>query len=365
MGFNSAAPRPESPPPRSCAAAWGGSSGGDLLGLDPGHGAQVEAAPGSSPLAAASGARGSCQAAPPGGRTRQRCSVVPRKGHQICQARFAFSEAKLAVTNHSIIVHVPQYSFQEDLLHDVGRHSVNDFVELIAEAIGHLDSLLLESVNYISLNEVGKAEGILLQVKNALDEGAGEVALQEMVMKFYQVIRHRTKIDNKVSKKLFYRKQDLCQIISNVLTIHETNMPCPNLSSLAKYTLRCKIEAVDSMSYEFPNAEHQVLKLQNYKEVKGHLNLLFCVTDAWLLAVCDVALGSCLDLYEDYSLNNAPSGYNSVHGVCIAADISSGFQDDEFVEKILQIKIRYVVKFCRAEVKKSISACYWDGTGAR
>lgn len=42
-------------------------------------------------------------------------------------------------------------------------------------------------------------------------------------------------------------------------------MPCPNLSSLAEYcTLRCKIEAVDSMSYEFLNSE-QVLKLQNYK----------------------------------------------------------------------------------------------------
>lgn len=46
-----------------------------------------------------------------------------------------------------------------------------------------------------------------------------------------------------------------------------------------------------------------------------------------LLAVCDVALGSCLDLYErDYSLNDAPSGFDSVHGVRKTADISSDFE---------------------------------------
>ena len=43
------------------------------------------------------------------------------KGHQICQASFALSEATLAVTNH-LIFHVPWHSFQEDLLYDLARH---------------------------------------------------------------------------------------------------------------------------------------------------------------------------------------------------------------------------------------------------
>lgn len=59
---------------------------------------------------------------------------------------------------------------------------------------------------------MSKAEGILLPVKNAMDEGAVEVALQEMMMEFYQVIHHKTEIDYKVSKKLLSRKQDLCQV---------------------------------------------------------------------------------------------------------------------------------------------------------
>ncbi|KAM6287034.1 LOW QUALITY PROTEIN: protein mono-ADP-ribosyltransferase PARP4 [Spheniscus humboldti] len=307
---------------------------------------------------------------------------------------------------------------------------VSDFVELIwAEAIGHLHSLLLESVNNISLNDVSKAEGILLQVKNAMDEGAVEVALQEMMMEFYQVIRHKTEVDCKVSKKLLSRKQDLCQLIRDMLTIRETNMSYPNPSSLAKYwALRCKIEAVDSTSYEFLSVEQQVLKnnyndcpvriLQVYRIGRitetaeflsslGNIRSLFHAssvrnfmgilsrgllmpkvvvedhglerTDVGnlgsgiyfsdsvsasikysspsemdgtrLLAVCDVALGSCLDLYErDYLLSNAPSGYDSVHGVRKTADISSDFEDDEFVVyKTCQVKIRYVVKFCLAE----------------
>ncbi|KAM6317090.1 LOW QUALITY PROTEIN: protein mono-ADP-ribosyltransferase PARP4 [Aegotheles albertisi] len=307
---------------------------------------------------------------------------------------------------------------------------VSDFVELIwAEAIGHLDSLLLESVNNISLNDVSKAEGILLQVKNALDEGAEEVALQEMMMEFYQVIRHKTEIDYKVSKRLLSRKQDLCQLIRDMLNICETNMSCPNPSSLAKYrALRCKIEAVDSTSSEFLNVEQQVLKnnyndcpvriLQVYRVGRisetaeflsslGNIESLFHASSVRnfmgilsrgllmpkvvvedhglertdignlgsgiyfsdsvsasikysspsemdgtrLLAVCDVALGSCLDLCErDYSLNSAPSGYDSVHGVRKTADTSSDFEDDEFVVyKTCQVKIRYVVKFCLGE----------------
>ncbi|KAM7131833.1 LOW QUALITY PROTEIN: protein mono-ADP-ribosyltransferase PARP4 [Ciconia maguari] len=318
----------------------------------------------------------------------------------------------------------------EEAIHSSAiRQEISDFVELIwAEAIGHLDSLLFESVNIISLNDVSKAEGILLQVKNALDEGAGKVALQEMMMEFYQVIHHKTEVDYKVSKKLLSRKQDLCQLIRDMLNIHETNMSCQP-SSLAKYrALKCKVEAVDSTSYEFLNVEQQVLK-NNYSDCPvrilrvyrvgritetaeflsslGNIQSLFHASSvrnfmgilsrgllmpkvvvedhglertdignlgsgiyfsdslstsikysspsetdgAQLLAVCDVALGSCLDLYEQhYLLNNAPSGYNSVHGVRKTADISSDFEDDEFVVyKTCQVKIRYVVKFCLPE----------------
>ncbi|KAM6211438.1 LOW QUALITY PROTEIN: protein mono-ADP-ribosyltransferase PARP4 [Sarcoramphus papa] len=274
----------------------------------------------------------------------------------------------------------------QELLLEEAIHSsavcqeVSDFVELIwAEAVGHLDSLLLESVNNISLNDVSKAEGILLQVKNALYEGAGEVAL-EMMMEFYQVVHHKTEIDYKVSKKLLSRRHDLCQVtfpdcydcpvrILQVCRVGRIRKTAEFLSSVGNISLFhalfvCNFMGVFSRGLLMPKVAVEDHGLE--RTDIGNLGSGTYFSDSSanikysspsemdgtrLLAVCDVALGSCLDLYErDYSLNNAPSGYDSVHGVHKTADISSDVEDEEFVVyKTCQVKIRYVVKFCLAE----------------
>ena len=46
-----------------------------------------------------------------------------------------------------------------------------------------------------------------------------------------------------------------------------------------------------------------------------------------LLVVCDVALGKCMDLHKkDFSLTEAPPGYDSVHGVPKTATVSTDFE---------------------------------------
>uniref|UniRef100_A0A8C8SAU3 Poly [ADP-ribose] polymerase n=1 Tax=Pelusios castaneus TaxID=367368 RepID=A0A8C8SAU3_9SAUR len=302
------------------------------------------------------------------------------------------------------------------------------FVELVwAEALGHLDHLLLEPVNKISLNDVSKGEGILLQIKNAMKEGTAAEELKMMMTEFYRIIRHKSGIDYNITKKLLCNKEDLCQLIRDMLNVCEINMSSPNPPSLAKYrALRCKIQAIHSNSEEFFNVKQQVLKnnhrwvfniLQIYRVGRisetarflsnlGNVQSLFHASSVRnfvgilsrglllpkmvveehgmertdigylgsgiyfsdsvstsikysppsemdgtrLLAICDVALGTCLDLYKkDLSLTNAPSGYDSVHGVRKTANISSDFEDDEFVVyKTCQVKMRYIVKFCLA-----------------
>ncbi|CAM9589634.1 unnamed protein product [Bubo scandiacus] len=76
----------------------------------------------------------------------------------------------------------------------------------------HMSSSDSEAVCLMPRKQVSKAEGILLQVKNALDEEAGEVALQGMMIEYYQVTHHKSEIDYKVSKKLLSRKHDLRQL---------------------------------------------------------------------------------------------------------------------------------------------------------
>ncbi|XP_014646672.1 PREDICTED: poly [ADP-ribose] polymerase 4 [Ceratotherium simum simum] len=67
-----------------------------------------------------------------------------------------------------------------------------------------------------------------------------------------------------------------------------------------------------------------------------------------LLVICDVALGKCVDLHKkDFSLMEAPPGYDSVHGVPGTATIPTDFEDDEFVVyKTNQVKMKYIIKFC-------------------
>ena len=50
-----------------------------------------------------------------------RHSIV--EGHQIGEAQSTLGETMLAVSDH-LISHVPQYLFQEDLLHDLPKHRV-------------------------------------------------------------------------------------------------------------------------------------------------------------------------------------------------------------------------------------------------
>lgn len=48
---------------------------------------------------------------------------------------------------------------------------------------------------------------------------------------------------------------------------------------------------------------------------------------ARLLVICDVALGKCMDLLKkDFSLTEAPPGYDSVHGVSKTASVPTDFE---------------------------------------
>ncbi|XP_029458356.1 protein mono-ADP-ribosyltransferase PARP4 isoform X3 [Rhinatrema bivittatum] len=164
-------------------------------------------------------------------------------------------------------IHFASETLQELLLEEARNVSslsaeVHGFVELIwVEALGHLDHILRQPVKSISLNDVSKGEGILLQVRKALDDGATAELLSQLMSEFYRIIPHKTGIDYNVDKRLLASKQDLCQLIRDMVNVCEMNMSSPNPPSLAKYrALRCKIDHVDPGSDEFLQVEHQVLQ---------------------------------------------------------------------------------------------------------
>uniref|UniRef100_A0A8C8YE31 Poly [ADP-ribose] polymerase n=1 Tax=Prolemur simus TaxID=1328070 RepID=A0A8C8YE31_PROSS len=139
---------------------------------------------------------------------------------------------------------------------------VGDLVEMIwAEALGHLEHTLLKPVNSISLNDVSRAEGILQLVRTALKTGETAEQLQKTMAEFYRLIPHKAPAPEEVNLGLLAKKEDLCQLIRDLVNVCETSLSKPNPPSLAKYrALRCKIEHVEQNTEEFFRVKKVVLQ---------------------------------------------------------------------------------------------------------
>ncbi|KAM8804067.1 LOW QUALITY PROTEIN: protein mono-ADP-ribosyltransferase PARP4 [Rhynchonycteris naso] len=155
----------------------------------------------------------------------------------------------------------------EEVIHSSSlSQEVSDFVEMIwVEALGHLEHTLLESMSRISLNDVSKVEEILLLVKATLKNGETEEQLQKM-NEFYRLIPHRGTAIEKVNLRLLAKKEDLCQLIRDMVNVCEFNLSKPNPPFLAKYrALRCKIERVEQNSEEFARLSEKLLQNNHSK----------------------------------------------------------------------------------------------------
>ncbi|XP_056417671.1 protein mono-ADP-ribosyltransferase PARP4 isoform X4 [Hyla sarda] len=128
------------------------------------------------------------------------------------------------------------------------------------DAIGHLDSILSCPVESISLNDLCKAEGILCQIRNALTNKDKEGDIFEMMQEFYRFIPHKEKIQKNINMKFLTAKQDLCQVVRDMINVCETSLSSYVSTSTAKYqALRCRIEHIDPNSAEFLQVKQGLL----------------------------------------------------------------------------------------------------------
>ncbi|CAB1347306.1 unnamed protein product [Coregonus sp. 'balchen'] len=127
---------------------------------------------------------------------------------------------------------------------------VGVFVELLwAEALGCLDNVLKVPITSLSLNDVSRAEGLLLQVQRRLRERQGEgpdPEVASLMEEVYTLLPHKTDLSHlPLHTKLISSRLDLCQLIRDVLNVSEATLRSPFPSCLGKYrALRCSIERV-------------------------------------------------------------------------------------------------------------------------
>ncbi|KAI3355671.1 hypothetical protein L3Q82_004263 [Scortum barcoo] len=128
---------------------------------------------------------------------------------------------------------------------------VGVFVELLwTEALGCLNNILRVPIDKLSLNDVSRVEGLLLQAQKKLrDADPAEAA--SLLNEVYTLLPHREPPLSPTAKGIS-QKLDLCQLIRDVLSVSEMTLGSPVPSCLGKYrALRCSIEAVDPSSSEF------------------------------------------------------------------------------------------------------------------
>ncbi|XP_042162288.1 protein mono-ADP-ribosyltransferase PARP4 isoform X3 [Oncorhynchus tshawytscha] len=127
---------------------------------------------------------------------------------------------------------------------------VGVFVELLwAEALGCLDNVLRVPITSLSLNDVSRAEGLLLQVQRKLRARQGEgpdTEVASLMEEVYTLLPHKTDMSHlPLHTKLISSQLDLCQLIRDVLNVSEATLRSPIPSCLGKYrALRCSIERV-------------------------------------------------------------------------------------------------------------------------
>ncbi|XP_004912129.1 protein mono-ADP-ribosyltransferase PARP4 [Xenopus tropicalis] len=176
--------------------------------------------------------------------------------------RFTSESLQMALLRDNIIL--PRISL------DVGY-----FVESVwTEALTHLDQILSCPVNNISLSDVSKAEGVLLYVRKLLGTGTEPGAIRKAMAEFYRLIPHKEPIQANTNMKLLSIKQELCQLIGDIVNACEINSGELNPSSFAKYrALQCRIEHIDPESEEFLQVSQQVLEKQRSEEMINIKNI--------------------------------------------------------------------------------------------
>ncbi|KAE8299772.1 Poly [ADP-ribose] polymerase 4 [Larimichthys crocea] len=246
---------------------------------------------------------------------------------------------------------------------------VGVFVELLwTEALGCLSDILSVPVNKLSLNDVSRVEGLLLQAQRKLREEK-HTDVMSLLNEVYTLLPLRA-LHFLPNAKFISEKLDLCQLIRDVLNVSEMTLRSPVPSCVGKYrALRCSIETVPPSSSEFQAVSallqdskvliKQVLRVSrgNFVGVLSRGLLLPRVgvehhgierTDAGNLGsgiYFSDAISTSLK-YSRPSMTDRLSDCCCVHGIRCTPNTHSEFADDEYVVYSPdQVKLKYVVQF--------------------
>lgn len=160
--------------------------------------------------------------------------------------------------------------FQIELVSDQLSSNVSALIQCLwKEAVGELEEILAVGVEDIKHDDIATAEGILLQLKHCFAKKKME-NIADLSQQFYALIPHKHSDHAIDSIQYISQKQDLCQLIRDMIGVSEVTNWKIKTSVEAKYkALNCHIQGLDQSSGEFKSIKNYILSsLTKYVQIK-------------------------------------------------------------------------------------------------
>ncbi|XP_060075894.1 uncharacterized protein LOC132555562 [Ylistrum balloti] len=149
---------------------------------------------------------------------------------------------------------------------------VGQLVELVwAEASHEAEMQLDMKLQHIKQDKVDEAEAVLSQLKTAVTEAADNTVISDLLEEFYTAMPHKDGFKkDTMSLKDISTKQDLCQLVNDILGVSEATDWSSEATTYAKYrALRCHVTCLDKASKEFQHISEMVTETSESVEVRN------------------------------------------------------------------------------------------------
>ncbi|KAK3097154.1 hypothetical protein FSP39_006899 [Pinctada imbricata] len=144
---------------------------------------------------------------------------------------------------------------------------VEELMEHIwTEASGRIDEIISVSLQNIKVEQVEKAEAILIQLKEQMKGEQDHIKVTSLFDEFYSALPHRPAYKiHELSPRWLAQKQDVCQMIKDMVSVSEATDWNMRGSVEAKYkALRCHIEFHNKSQPTYKSVKDRI-----YSNLKG------------------------------------------------------------------------------------------------
>ncbi|KAK7486590.1 hypothetical protein BaRGS_00022115, partial [Batillaria attramentaria] len=142
----------------------------------------------------------------------------------------------------------------------VAAPEVQTIVEHIwREAVGEVETILTTPVTAVKLDQIEKAEALLVKIRDLKTDSPD---MEAVLKEFYDTLPHKTETAENVkpTRSWLSQKQDLCQLIRDIVSVSEATSWSTRPGVQAKYrALRCNVAHVEPESQEFKNITEDIL----------------------------------------------------------------------------------------------------------